>query len=408
MKTPLFHIDQALTASTPVPHYVEVFVTGFGRTVREQAEQPFPVAGTLQDFSVHLGTAPGVGASWKFDIYKNGSVTAITITISDTNTTGTSSDTLAVLAGDLIVMLITPSAGPAPANSTLNNCIVFNAAVKKSVILGGTAGAALINSSTQYQAFSGGSSWNGTEVNRSQVAPTAGTIKNLYVNMASNPGGGTKGYKFTVYKNGLATALTATISGSNVTASDTSNSFSVVAGDLLSMESVPQNSPSNAIRVHWATEFNPTVDGESMNLSGGLTPDNTSITYGSLDGATTNNLATETLTYAHSSISCVFKTMYVSLTAAPGAGNSYTFALRKNASTQAMSVQIADAATTGNSSSTVSMNSTNNINYICTPFSSPTTPSFSRVSFTVFVQSRVNGLFDFFESSGGNSRELCH
>jgi hypothetical protein len=66
--------------------------------------------------------------------------------------------------------------------------------------------------------------------------PTAGTIDRLYVQAASAPGSSPKQFTFTVWKNGIAQALTCFMTGTgtaNQTCSDLTHSVSVVATDTL-------------------------------------------------------------------------------------------------------------------------------------------------------------------------------
>jgi hypothetical protein len=64
------------------------------------------------------------------------------------------------------------------------------------------------------------------------MAPRAGTLTNLLVLMDNVASAGT-GMKFTVYKNGVATALTCTIAAGGTTASDNTHTVAVAAGDLI-------------------------------------------------------------------------------------------------------------------------------------------------------------------------------
>jgi hypothetical protein len=80
-----------------------------------------------------------------------------------------------------------------------------------------------------------------TAVNSSDVARVvvtrAGTLQNLYIKASANTFSGT--VTFTVMKNGSNTALTAQLTGSGVTtASDTTHSVSVAAGDVLALSMV--------------------------------------------------------------------------------------------------------------------------------------------------------------------------
>lgn len=66
----------------------------------------------------------------------------------------------------------------------------------------------------------------------------AGTLKNMYLTTHVAPGAG-QSVVATLRKNGVATSITATISGgSATTASDTTNTVSVARGDLLSFSAV--------------------------------------------------------------------------------------------------------------------------------------------------------------------------
>lgn len=64
--------------------------------------------------------------------------------------------------------------------------------------------------------------------------PMAGTVKNLFVRLSSAPGSG-KTLTATVFKNGAATTLTCDITGTAVANSDTTHTFTVVAGDTISL-----------------------------------------------------------------------------------------------------------------------------------------------------------------------------
>lgn len=65
------------------------------------------------------------------------------------------------------------------------------------------------------------------------IIPVAGTISNLYV-LSGAVGAGSK-HAYTVYKNGVATTLTCTTGLNGGAANDTTHSFTVVAGDVISV-----------------------------------------------------------------------------------------------------------------------------------------------------------------------------
>lgn len=68
-------------------------------------------------------------------------------------------------------------------------------------------------------------------------------VKNLYVKCQTAPGAG-ETVAYTLFKNGVGQTLTATISDTNTTASDTTNTVTFAAGDLMSLRIV--NSASSA------------------------------------------------------------------------------------------------------------------------------------------------------------------
>jgi hypothetical protein len=129
-----------------------------------------------------------------------------------------------------------------PGFLTAANWSTFNSKADKDTIAFSNFPAATIATGGQTQFFSimGGVAGNVTESNRQIPMPTAGTLKNLYVrNTTVQPVTGT--FVITLRKNGVSTAITVTFSnadGANVTKSDTTNSVSVVAGDLISLQCV--------------------------------------------------------------------------------------------------------------------------------------------------------------------------
>lgn len=101
--------------------------------------------------------------------------------------------------------------------------------------------------STAYWPITGANIPNATENLRVVPMPVSGTIKNLYIRIGAAQSA-TGSLVFTVRKNSVNQALTVTFTnadGSNVTKSDTTNSFSVVAGDLITIQGV-NNAPSSA------------------------------------------------------------------------------------------------------------------------------------------------------------------
>jgi hypothetical protein len=86
------------------------------------------------------------------------------------------------------------------------------------------------------------------------ICPAAGTLQYMYAISGHAPGAGNS-VTATIYKNGSATALTLTISGSGKAANDTSDSVSVAAGDELKLV---------------ITDSNPSYNGDFLNVDVGF------------------------------------------------------------------------------------------------------------------------------------------
>ncbi|MDN3656660.1 hypothetical protein QWZ08_13530 [Ferruginibacter paludis] len=86
------------------------------------------------------------------------------------------------------------------------------------------------------------------------VMSRAGTVRNLYVKLDGSPGGGNN-LIITVYKNGVAQTVTTTITQPAVSGSDTSNSFTVAAGDEVGIVISSTSAPGTHRRVSWSADF---------------------------------------------------------------------------------------------------------------------------------------------------------
>jgi len=76
---------------------------------------------------------------------------------------------------------------------------------------------------------------NATEVNARSPISTAGVIKNMYARSEDAPSSGDTN-AYTLMLNGSATSLTCTVSGTDTSANDTSNTVTVAAGDEVSIK----------------------------------------------------------------------------------------------------------------------------------------------------------------------------
>ncbi len=117
---------------------------------------------------------------------------------------------------------------------------------------GGTSAAQIIsvgyassNTATHYYGLPSGS-YSTTEASVSNVRfPMAGTVSNFYAKCQTAPGTG-KSWICTVRKNGVDTTVTATVSDTNTTATDTTHSFTVAAGDYITIRWTPSGAPTGS------------------------------------------------------------------------------------------------------------------------------------------------------------------
>lgn len=117
------------------------------------------------------------------------------------------------------------------------NALTINASYKTSIM--GQPATTVGASTTTYAPIMGQATFNATEANRQIIMPFDGTASNLYVRITGAQSA-TGSMVVTVRKNGVATSLTCTIAAGSGTGtfSDTSNSFSFVAGDRITVQFV--------------------------------------------------------------------------------------------------------------------------------------------------------------------------
>jgi hypothetical protein len=96
-----------------------------------------------------------------------------------------------------------------------------------------------------------------TESNVQLSVPNAGTISNLSIKLSADPGTtGVDTWRFTVRKNGVATTITCDVVADGTTCTDVAHSDATwVAGDLISIQALPVNTPSVEPTVYWSVKF---------------------------------------------------------------------------------------------------------------------------------------------------------
>lgn len=239
--------------------YTSVGGLSFGDTTQTNVQMTCPTAGTLKKLYIRLTAAPGAGDTRTFTIYKNGSSTGLTVTISDVATTGNdTSNTVAVVAGDLLALQCAATGTPADAGLQFGFALEATTDGDFAVLAGTTddpsTGATVFSFLNISPGFTFGSE---TQF----LCGQAFYMTALYAQVGVAPGVG-KSWALTVRNNATDTALSATISGTNVTGSST-GSVAVANYDNLCLESTPTGTPTSSGTIKWGVNMTfvaPTAD----------------------------------------------------------------------------------------------------------------------------------------------------
>jgi hypothetical protein len=118
------------------------------------------------------------------------------------------------------------------------------------VLAGGGVTSANFTEFFPYGAFT----QSGTAANVDVPVAVAGTLHVLHVKLSSPPGTASNAeYVLTVIVNGIATAITCTITGTSATScADTTHTATVSPGDLLELRASPGFTPSNSPTLSWS------------------------------------------------------------------------------------------------------------------------------------------------------------
>lgn len=210
-------------------------------TTEASAEVVMPCDGTLDVWYGRLSAVPGGTATRTYTVRKNGVDTDLILAFGAADQALNDSGSVAFVAGDRLTVSCATANGPATAAFGFG--IGWTPAVDGESVLLFRAGA-LSNSTTVYGNTNGNTSTGQTtESDAYNVAPVAFTVRKMQARLSTAPGAG-KSRAFTSRKNGGSEALTCTVADAATTASDTSNSFSVAAGDLLTRMQVPTGTPT--------------------------------------------------------------------------------------------------------------------------------------------------------------------
>lgn len=206
-------------------------------------QSPIPCDGTISHMYTILTVAPGVGNSRLTALMVNGSASALSVTISDANTTGNdTSNSVSVSAGDLVSVRSTVTG--TPGGSRISVGMKFTPNNDGDSILLSSSNDNPSTTVTEYKSSIADDAWVATESIARQHRFQDATIRSLYIKNVSAPTAG-KSFQYDVRKNSADSGLSATVSDADTTA-NASSSFSVSDGDLLGMESTPSGTPTTS------------------------------------------------------------------------------------------------------------------------------------------------------------------
>lgn len=224
---------------------------GVGTTTELHWQAPMPTAGTFKKMVVRLSADAGVSPdAYNFMLRYNTANTTLNATLVADNVTGSDVvNTVAVVAGGLVDLLITPISTPAVAPTCAIGLVFTSTTAGESVVLGGGnrgfSVAAIRYNTLQGSIALAGFTWDATESNRYQETHVT-TVSKLYLNLGAAPdnGAGVQSYTFDIRHAGASTGVQVVVSEVATTGSDTVNTYFMSDGAVVDMMCTPANTPT--------------------------------------------------------------------------------------------------------------------------------------------------------------------
>lgn len=386
METPVFAMSGPNTG--PSASFVRYAPLANGAAVATwvssttQARTRFARAGTARNLYVRLPNAPNTGKSYTFNVMKNDVATTLEVAISDAATTGSDVDighAITIAEGDDLCIRCTPSGTPDAIANVQIGFVFESTDAGKSVLFSShaTTAAAL------YMKVGSSNAAGVTEPAARNYLPVGGVIDRMYVRRHTAPTAGNS-VTYTLQVDGVDTALSATISDANLTASDTAAAVSVSAGQYISINVTISGTPATAVGTV-GLDWSPTTDGEALMLAGGGTVSSVADNYGNAMG-NGNATATEAAFYAVAPMALTLRKLRADVTTDPGSGKSRAFTVRKGGVSQALTCTIADTnVTASDTSNTVSVSAGDLLNFLTVPTNTPTAPGAFAMSMVAYT-----------------------
>lgn len=295
-------------------------------------QAPCTEAGNFLTIVVNLSAAPGGVTSYRFQLSINGSPSAILdVTITGASTSGSASGTVAVVAGDLLTVKITPTGAANAANAQIS--LEFEPTTANHYIYPCWYGGGQIKGTAPaYNRMLFGNNadktTDGFDTSTRDIAPFAGRITAFRVHLSVAPGAG-KSWDIILVKNGVEIPESAVnIAGTSVNAS-LSLSVSVAAGDFLTFKLKTANGTPSNTRVNWCTTFVPTAGG-LFAIGGVSSTSRTSSTFVAAYGQLANESGTEGNVQLVVPAALRLLALYAAVGTAAGATKDWTFTDRIN------------------------------------------------------------------------------
>lgn len=239
------------TADSSSAYYVPIsHGSNIMTTTESLVYQVIPTNGAIKNLYVRLSNAPAGANGFRCTLRKNGASTNLTCTITGAATTGNDiTHSVDVVAGDYVDLMLEPVGF---ANSAkVWSGMTFVAAIDGESLILGQSGDTPSTAVTEYNHLTTSffnDTWTTTEEHRYQSGQVT-TLKKLYVMLSDAPGDG-KSYTIKPRVNGADSGLAVTISNTDTTGNDTSNTKELTAFDDLTILSTPASNPT-ASKIYW-------------------------------------------------------------------------------------------------------------------------------------------------------------
>lgn len=215
--------------------------------------QVVPTAGTIKDFYVRLSKIAGApGNGYRFTVRLNGATVAQSLVAEVLGSIKTGNDlihNLAVIAGDILTLLIEPVGTPSTFVKVTWG-MTFEADIDgESIVLGG-AKDDLSSSLTEYNFAQcpADELWTATEEWMYQLGQVC-TLKKLNILLSAAPGAGKK-YDFTLRINVADSNVVATVDEGNTTGNSAALEVDVALDEYVDLQCAPDGTP-DVVDAYW-------------------------------------------------------------------------------------------------------------------------------------------------------------